>query len=312
MNRSLIFKESPCPLSVLQALSQVSGILFRNGKCMVLNKLHVLVPFCILILSMDLVLTPAMVDMVSRIEGIHYLDEPNREQIQGIVKDFQVFLGIELLFLIAFFFIPLFSLLATFYMSYSGKQMNSKDLFSKIDISWKRRVIKWFYISFSSTVLVALILILISVFSIILVIDIVSTILILVITILCTLCHVYIVSVWILSLVISVIEENLDGLGTIARTEDHIRGTRLQGLGLSLICSILSLMIFMGYGFSRNHINQVSGTDGFWTEIGILGYICLVKIFMFLVYTVFYYECKIRNGQQQAEVEENLLSTIQV
>ncbi|OVA15748.1 hypothetical protein BVC80_1829g43 [Macleaya cordata] len=178
MNRPMIVGDPPCSLSVLR----------------------------VLILATDLVLTPVIVDIIAKIAQLQDLVEPNKEIIDGILKNFRLLLGT------------------------AETQLNSKGWLAKIDGSWKRPLINWFYVILIYTVVVTFVLIL--------------------------------------------IKENLDGVGTVARTEDHIRGRRLQGFGLTLISSIVSVAIFTGFGFGRNQINRGTGSE-FVTEIVALGYVCM-------------------------------------
>ncbi|KAF8389315.1 hypothetical protein HHK36_026009 [Tetracentron sinense] len=308
MNQAMIMAEPSSSLGVLGILGVAFKIPSRNWKLMVSIMVLFLLPVCLLTIVSDLALRPIEVDITS---GIALLpkDDPSspesREIMERLQKDFGLLLCWKLVTLVLFCVFMLFSLLATVYSTariYTGKQLNLKELLSMIGGIWKKPLITWFYISLFSIVFVIVSVILGMILISVLMVRVHHVALISVL-ILGYLCYLYLATVWMLSLVVSIEEDNY-GLMALSRAGELIKGKTIQGFAIMLILSLVSVVIYISFPSKRGGMNQRTETR---LAIGItmVSLLCLVKLFIFMAYTVFYFECKKSHGEK-VEVEETV------
>ncbi|KAK1267968.1 hypothetical protein QJS04_geneDACA022886 [Acorus gramineus] len=96
------------------------------------------------------------------------------------------------------------------------------------------------------------------------------------------------------SLVVSPMEEDCYGMGAIKKARELTNGRRLQGFALVLIISVVSFVVV-----ALVNPKQVSGSIGSMVQTVMamfIGY--LFKMIMFMVFTVFYYDCKKSSGEE--------------
>ena len=204
-------------------------------------------------------------------------------------KEFRCFIALQLVNLYFCFVIELYFLVTTVYFSSkakTGEKVNIKDLFSKDGGRWKRPVITTFYmtpISNSLTLFYFMFIVLIVVMTR----GYALVGLIFLASILGILGYLYVAAIWVLSLVVSILEDNSHGLKAIERAGELMKGKRVQGCVIKLFLSLASGAIFMTLSFSRmvkNSENILNGSVSVMIQVIFLTF--LVRFLVFVMFTV--------------------------
>ncbi|KAA8522793.1 hypothetical protein F0562_009216 [Nyssa sinensis] len=266
-----IMAEPQPSLGILGILSEAFKVTIRNGKLMVSIMLPVFLSFSLLVVGAHIALTPIVDDLSSKMELLHKYIHGSEvdETIRRVTSSSE---------------------------SIAGKKLSLADMLLKIRGRWKGPIITSFYMTLISLSIPALFFIFtgfISVmtegFSLVL--------LSLAMVILGAFCYLYVSSVWMLSLVVSVVEDDCSGLKAIDRAGELMKGKRLRGSVLMLLLILTGGIIYIASSIMMKKVGK-----GNWTHLvfGIprIWLLCLVKLFMFVAYTVFYHECK--KGQLEA------------
>ncbi|KAL5699359.1 hypothetical protein ACHQM5_030275 [Ranunculus cassubicifolius] len=286
----------------------IGGILKKsfklpNKNSMISNTFLLLVPFCLLILGADLTFVRVICDIITPMELLGNEDPSAKEILQDMLNNVWLLLGVEIFYLAFFCILSLFSLVAMVLFTTSRK-MNHKDLFSRTGRLWTRQVISWFYQTFINVVCITLVLISMEFLSVKVVTGQAVIVVCLMSVILGTLCYVYVAAVWLFSMVMSIAEMDLTEIMVIEETEELVQGRRLQGFVLTLLTSFVSIGIEVAYAFETREIGEGMDT-GKTNGIIMLCYLCLLKLLMVGLYSVYYNECKRKNGEQ-LHVEERM------
>ena len=174
--------------------------------------------------------------------------------------------------------------------AYTAKVLNFKEMLLSIRARWKRPLITFFCMFFISLVSISLFLI---VFGLIAVLTdgSLSISLVIGLIIFSVGFYVYLSAVWTLSLVVSVLEENSSGMKAIDRATELMKGKKLQGCVLMLILLLASAVI---YGTFALFAMKTQKSRLIWVAISVsrIWSFCLKKLFVFVVFTMFYHECK--------------------
>ncbi|KAK4415128.1 hypothetical protein Salat_2620000 [Sesamum alatum] len=102
--------------------------------------------------------------------------------------------------------------------------------------------------------------------------------------------YLYLCSVWILSLVVSVVDEDGScGVEALGRSAVVMKGQRVSGFFVNVLCSVVSLGVYLGSRMTRGE--RVCG-------LVLVNGSCLVKILTFVAYTVLYCRGKGSRGQE--------------
>ncbi|CAI9098673.1 OLC1v1035358C1 [Oldenlandia corymbosa var. corymbosa] len=107
---------------------------------------------------------------------------------------------------------------------------------------------------------------------------------------------VYLCSLSMFSLVVSVLEEEKSGLKAIIEGNELMKGTKLQEFVLMVVVILAAIANSKGFGY----LETVTGTENatlamvIGVAISFPGTLvfCLLKVFVFVVFTLFYHECK--------------------
>ncbi|KAL0288522.1 UNVERIFIED_CONTAM: hypothetical protein Sangu_2654400 [Sesamum angustifolium] len=106
--------------------------------------------------------------------------------------------------------------------------------------------------------------------------------------------YLYLCSVWILSLVVSVVDEDRScGVEALGRSAVVMKGQRVSAFFVNVVCSVITLGVYFGSRMTRGE--KVCG-------LVLVNGSCLVKIFTFVAYTVLYCRGK---GSRDQEIELN-------
>ncbi|KAK9097949.1 hypothetical protein Syun_024994 [Stephania yunnanensis] len=305
--------ESPPPsLSILAILTECLQIPGKNTKSKLTITLLTLFPFCFLSLCADLFTTPLIIRVVSLMERLqtsttNHSAPSNFSSIVGeILRQTCLLLGLEIASLFGFCAATLISISAAARSNattYNLQELGLRELVSRIGRASKGHLITWIHISFITVSLVGLILILVGVMSVTMpeLEIVVPVVLGIVVVILGTQGYLYLAVIWVLSLVIAVVEEDFvsqrtyEHVGSIGRArEANSIKRRLKSSVLILGFSVVSVAIALLLRFEL---------------VMALSCMCFVKVFLCLGYAVFYYEFRLKYGEQIEEEERLLLGS---
>ncbi|GFY80664.1 hypothetical protein Acr_01g0004730 [Actinidia rufa] len=192
--------------------------------------------------------------------------------------------------------------------AYNGKKVNTKELLLRIGARWKRPVITGFYMALISISINLLFLIWIGII-LVAAKGFLLVALILAALIVGVYCYLYVGAVWMLSLVVSVLEDGSCGLKAIDRAGELMRGKRLQGCIIKLFFVLTSGTIYT-LAFAMNKKIEAAIQMPMFTVILQTFLICAFKFFVFVMFTVFYHECKKRHEEVGAEGDVGLYEPI--
>lgn len=97
--------------------------------------------------------------------------------------------------------------------------------------------------------------------------------------------YLYLSVPWIVSIVVAVVEEDCCGMEALGKAAVLVKGRRLHGFLLNLHYGLLFLI-----DFTSSYIE---------TQLVITAISFLVKILMFVSFTVFYFQCKMQHGEER-------------
>ncbi|KAJ0934312.1 hypothetical protein HanRHA438_Chr03g0105981 [Helianthus annuus] len=114
------------------------------------------------------------------------------------------------------------------------------------------------------------------------------------------LCYFYVATLWMVSLIVSVLEDGSTGLKAIGRASELMKGKRLQASLMMVLFAIAYGLVIMMANFLISYNRSLTAelaitipfTNGFYT---------LLKLFMFVVYTVSYHEWKTSHEEKEGK-----------
>ncbi|KAK1323735.1 hypothetical protein QJS10_CPA02g01419 [Acorus calamus] len=223
-------------------------------------------------------------------------EDPNSQEAKatmtGLLDDLQQLSGLQLAFMVPFFIISLYSLVTTVHSSatmYHDKFLTLGAMLSEIKWVWKRPIITMIYIGLFTFAYVFTVVFFMIV-SMVIIKGATEVALIVVMALLATLYYLHLLAVWTIGLVVSVIEEDCYGMDAIKKASELIKGRRLQGFALMIISSVVSSVVVA----IVNH-TPLSGLIARRVVKMTVAY--LFKLLVFVVFTVFYYDCKRSHGE---------------
>jgi len=107
----------------------------------------------------------------------------------------------------------------------------------------------------------------------------------------------YVCALWIMSLVVSVLE-NIGGLGAIGRARELMKGKQVQA-------SRMMLLFALTYGLVHLIKNSLLSSNlNKWSRLAVSipfdnGMLCALRLLTFVAFTVFYHECKERFDEKE-------------
>ena len=290
---------------------------FRNRKLMFCIALTLLILSSLILLANHFYLVPVIKDLVMN-EYLLLGNDPRSSEytklLAGVLQDIQIVVGEETIFILVTYALSLFLTVAMIYAtaaSYSSKQLNLKELILTIARTWKRPLVTSLYIALLgigyAMLLMPLIVLLVETAKgsvIFIVFGVLIALLLLCLSI-------YLGAIWNLGLVISVVEERFSGMKALGRAEELIKGRKLQGFVLSLLLALI-YWVFTGlFVFKAVDINLAKATR-LVIELVFMNVICLWQLFLCMVFTVFYFQCKKSHGgevETRVEIGYHLVST---
>uniref|UniRef100_A0A5B6ZEI9 Transmembrane protein n=1 Tax=Davidia involucrata TaxID=16924 RepID=A0A5B6ZEI9_DAVIN len=277
-------------------------IFFKSGRLMPSIASVYLLLSTLFFLSNTFSITPLISDLI--IKGTLLPTEtPNGSDfaklLSGIKEDIRIFIGVESAFFLAGSIVSLFSNTAIILVSAKslcGKNLSLKELLSGVVRSWKRLFITSFYtalLGIGYTYFVTALLFTVFVIAGFSVASILPIFIVL--GIIALILYLYLINVWYLALVISVTEENCYGIEALGKAGVLVKGHRLHGFALNFLYMLLFFIVYPGFHMIK--VKQSPGTpmvNGLFS----INSICLVNMFMFIAYTVLYFQCKKTHGEE--------------
>ncbi|KAL8040958.1 hypothetical protein ABFX02_10G134300 [Erythranthe guttata] len=227
-----------------------------------------------------------------------------------MLKYTALLIAFELFFLFIFIIIYNLSSTATILVSsfsYTGKKLNSKDLFSTIKRTWKKPFSRISYSSSSRLILIAFTLVVILAFIYPNFITICAAVIFAIIVFIFQL---YLRVVSALSVVVSIIEDS-SRLEALEKAEKLVKGgQRLHGFMLNLFFTLVALILILpGFYYYIDKLSVKNVT--IYYGLFFLNFVSLSNMVVFMAYTVFYYRCKKHHGEDEEEEIDLIIGDLQ-
>ncbi|KAL2526415.1 hypothetical protein Adt_11469 [Abeliophyllum distichum] len=289
-------------LGFLITLKETLKLLPRNGKLLLSVTLISLILSSIFFSIFNFSSFSLMRDMLAK-ESLFPITSSNSAQfsskLRRIGENFPLVLTTYTAFVISYLAISFFSTITTVLVSsisYNSKKLTLKELSLKFVKTCPRIFITGLYTTFLVVGYIFCVISLSSPF-VINVSDI-STLIgtAFFLGILVYIFYLYISVTWIMALVVTVHEEEICGLQALGKSAEIVKGNRLNGFILNIFLNLLSLGIYLSYSMMIQGNKWVSGRT--ISGLFLVNFACLVKILTFVVYTVLYFQCKRKHGEE--------------
>ncbi|XP_023903704.1 uncharacterized protein LOC112015528 [Quercus suber] len=282
----------------------------KHGKLMASITSLILSIHSLLFLANTFSIKPLLKDLITNAAFLQ-LTTPGTSQFAKLVtavrQDLQVFAGLEWIFIVTTYVTSIFCAATTILASgvtHRGIDISIKELLLRVVKSWKRPFITFFYLTLFElgycfltwATLIPLVLIFPD--------HVTLSAIIIFIPAVVFLC--YLAVVWNLALVVSVLEEKC-GIDALGRAGVLVKGFKLSGVFLNIVFGIPSLVVIPGFRLANS---EKSTTIRLSVVLVMLNCLWLIKMFEFMAFTVFYYECKNNQGEKEiGSLEYTKLST---
>ncbi|KAF5739191.1 hypothetical protein HS088_TW12G00392 [Tripterygium wilfordii] len=289
---SMAFSSPPDhPLSTVGILREAIKTQARDTKLTLHVMLLILSPLSLIFILHSIFARP-LIEMIEHGSGDHHTS----------------LFVLEIAFFVAFYIVTFFGMVIsihiyspTYNIGRSTSSSSLRDLISWFCFSWRGPFITYLYVTFIAAISFVVIKLVINVITASMVV-----------AILASMGSVYLASVLMLAIVVSVIEGgDCKGEEALKRAWKLMRGREVQGFEVMLILVLLFVPIFVvfivaGIDDDMSLVNQ--------SFCGIVAGIpfCLAELYIFVVMIVFYFECKKNHGERlELEVEDgfSLLSS---
>lgn len=300
-------------MGVFGILREALKIPQRNGKLLFYIALLFIVSSSLMFLGNHFTINPVLADVLVKSSLLRDQDHRNSMYMKlksSIKNDIVLLLGEGSIYIAASCVLSVFTTAAITYASaasYTGKNLNLSELLSKIGSTWKRVVITWLFIILFSIGFVALALTFAGVTTVLAGVSVASaTIGALVGVLLLLLLVLYLGLISKMGLAASILEEGIYGMGAIGKAEELIKGRKKDGIFLSFVLTLISMVIVI-FGSRSGDANHIG------IGLVLIGISSLYDLFVSVAYTIFYFECKKELGEKiEIEVGNgyNLVSTV--
>ncbi|XP_020587934.1 uncharacterized protein LOC110029816 [Phalaenopsis equestris] len=275
--------------NIISILREAISIPSRSKKLMLSSVLLCLLPNFLLLMINYISIYPLLLNFLMKLYLITK-EDPTTPQffdaIIGLRSDAEGFVRVHILFTILSYIITTISMMMIVHSSllvYSGKQSTLNDVFMRLKSTWIYVFITCIYFSvlYTGYAVLSVCLITVPMLS-----ANGSTISILIGGLFAMsgrLLSVYLTMVWTVGVVVSVAEEGCFGLEAMWRGGEIVKGRRLEGFLIALMLLLADGVFTGGYGF----VGAKNATGFLLANI-----LVLMKLFSYMVYSVFYFECK--------------------
>lgn len=290
-------------------LNEAFKITIKNGRLVLFITFVMFSYYSLMNFADHLVLEPVLLNFVAN----YRLLPKNGSVMESDLPLYKPFLK-DLRFILAFKFVEwaflcvvlMFSVAASVHSTYeahTAKQLGLKDMLCGLRGKIRRPLktsIWMIIISLASAVVLFFTVGVVGVMSL-MTEGSVSTYLNLAVLAFAALYYIRVFSLWMLSLVVSVLEENFSGLKAIYQANELMKAKKLKGFGLMVLLILISAAMHMTFArlASLAMAEKVAFVGWAISTLKIWPF-CLMKLFVFAVYTLFYHELK-----QNQQAEEN-------
>ncbi|KAM7508392.1 hypothetical protein LguiA_018845 [Lonicera macranthoides] len=301
--------EKQSSLTIIGILGKSLKTTFRNGKLVLSIMLFVFLSLSFLELGGHLVTKPFLEDLFYKSSKVDPQQFKSLNDFdEGTLKDIKILLVLELGALVLSFATLLFFSIATISSSsaaYTAKTLTLKDMLLWVRARWTAAFITTIYMTLISVAVFCLFSILLGMGSLLThglgsySLKIGTSVLVGVV------CYIYLSVSWMMSLVVSVVENECSGLKAINRAGEILKGKRLKACAVMVLFTIIASFVYM----SCFVVVGMLGKEG-WARmvvrISSIWSLCLVKFFLFVVYTMFYHECNKCEKEEEGEGKPGL------
>ncbi|KAJ0567220.1 hypothetical protein HanRHA438_Chr06g0271811 [Helianthus annuus] len=285
-------------LGIFGLLRESFKTLKRNRKLMLPLLLHVFLFFSLLEFAQIYLLEPVGKDLASQLAEHPKLFEDfgnnmHRTDYRGALNDIREILLVKLFIFIFSSIISLVFFVATVsssYEAYTAKAQDLTEMIMKIKKSWKKPIGISFYMILFTMGFIFGCFFYIGMVSILAGNSWASYMFYGVVFLSIVVLWIYGSALWMMSLVVSVLED-AGGLDAIFKARELMKGENVKASLLMVLYGVASSVV---YWVTHAIISQ---TPEKWSEMVIsvvltTGLICALKLFMFVVFTIFYHEQK--------------------
>ncbi|KAJ4709414.1 Polyadenylate-binding protein 1-B-binding protein, partial [Melia azedarach] len=292
-------------------LRETTKIFSKNGKLMISLTLLFLSLFSISYLSLVFSANPFLVDLVKKASLVPITIPRSPEYAELLIdlkNDIRSFAAIEWIFVIIATALSLYFVTATIIASaltHGGKSLSCKELLLSAAKSLKRPFFTWFYVTLLGLGFVFFFLATLLPLVLIVQQPVAVKALAIIFAILATVLYSYLAIIWILAFVISALEEKC-GIEALGKAAQLVKGMQLQGFALNLLFTVSSFLILL-----VTRLTIIKQSFALTTIMGLVLLICscLLTMFRWAAYTVFYYQCKKIHGEQ-VELQGSIVYSI--
>ncbi|KAK1418393.1 hypothetical protein QVD17_27537 [Tagetes erecta] len=303
MDNKLTTPQSQSSLGLFGIIKESFKTTCSNGKLLVPILLLVFLSYSQLDFAQDYMLTPLTNYLMLQLDKypnmLYDIAQNNTSPAIyiGVFRTIREILLVKLFIIAISSIVTLVFLVATVsssYEAYTAKVLGPKDMFLKIRNNWTRPLATSFY-------LILLILGITIVYAISVVITTFLTIdsptpfYVGVIMFSVPVCYIYVATICMVSLIVSVLEEGCSGLKAVVRAAELMKGKRLEASMTMVLFTLAYGFVFMAH--YNNHLSSDLALRLPFTN----GCYCLLTLFMFVVYTVFYHDRKTSHDQKEGK-----------
>lgn len=291
-------------LGFVGILKECLKILSKNGKLMATITTISILLNSLLFFTNIFFTNPAVRNLIAKETLLSFMNNPNSSDISklfiDIMRDIQIIIKVQLTFMLPSLIVSLFSM-ASFVLASAvaccGKTLSFKDLLKRLAKPCLRALVtvfhlKVFFIGYFflfSAILISLGITCIDhplvLLPIVLTLGVFSSIFL-----------IYLMVVWELGSVISVIEENCYGIEALGKASELVKGKRLLGFALNFLFTLIMALVGRCFPMIQNDQKWVS------THIVIgfllIGFNGLAMMLLYMSFTVLYFQCKKIHGEE--------------
>ncbi|KAG5563788.1 hypothetical protein RHGRI_000100 [Rhododendron griersonianum] len=280
-------------LGFLEILRECIKVISKNGKLIATITTISILLNSLLLLAKSSSPKPGISDLFTE-ETLLSFSNPNTTTsfIEKHMKDVQIIIGFWFLYLLTSLAISLFSLVTMILASaaaYNERNLSFGEFLLRIPKLCLRTLVTSLHLIFFAACYFVL-----------------GDILLISIILLCnynplvpmgffaSIFYMYLAVVWVTALVISVIEKSCYGIQAFGKAQGLVKGKRLHGFTLNLLCTIVIVIIRTSY---KVRPNQQSVSTQIISRFLATVLNCSLAMVYLLSYTVLYFQCKKTHGE---------------
>ncbi|KAL5548959.1 hypothetical protein UlMin_004190 [Ulmus minor] len=219
-------------------------------------------------------------------------------QIFLMLDDFRIFVVVEWIFTVLNSLTLLLFSVAIILASaaiHNEKELDLKSLLVKIVKTWRRTFVTLFYTTLLDSGYALFVLALLLPLFLIFGPEFITMFPFSYLTFtLASVFQLYLSIVWTLAFVVSTLEEK-SGIEALGKAGQLVKGLKLKGFFLKLAFGLLGFVMFK---LLMMMINKQTASVSIAYVFVFFNMVSLIEMFSFIVFTVFYFECKKKNGQE--------------